>query len=417
MKQHKFTVIVTTRERANTLYWCLKTLVAQDYENLEILVSDNFSQDNTKEVVDSFTDKRIRYINTGRRVEMTVNYEFALSHVTEGYVHYLGDDDGMLLGGITNVNIIANMTNQQILSCAKANYTWDGAGEYANMGYLSLLKTVSIAQTKTMLEKYQRYEIEDFFGLLSIYHQCFVDIQLINKIKQQTSGKFFRACAPDVYSSLILPRYVDSYANSNLCVSIVGTSPRSNGANLHTRNLKGELGTFYKEMQDFPLDEELKSIFLNTMTELDALLQIEPKENRHILIKWALPKLLSENQHKQEIYSKENLIYIEQLAKNNNLGDYFTTLLPKYSPNKYREQNNETILANCGLFTDYDTLTVNCREMGITNIYEFSKCVSTLLNFKSNYKPILIKNPQLNALFTRLGRGIEKIPFKLWDKA
>ena len=59
----KFSVIIPTRERSDTLQSSLKTCVGQDYDNLEIIVSDNFSTDNTREVVESFDDPRIRYIN------------------------------------------------------------------------------------------------------------------------------------------------------------------------------------------------------------------------------------------------------------------------------------------------------------------------------------------------------------------
>ena len=82
-----FTVVIPTRERCDTLEHSLRTCVTQDYDNLEILISDNFSQDRTREVVESFNDKRIRYINTGKRLSMTDNFEFALSHVKpEGYI-------------------------------------------------------------------------------------------------------------------------------------------------------------------------------------------------------------------------------------------------------------------------------------------------------------------------------------------
>jgi GT2 family glycosyltransferase len=82
----KFTIIVPTKERADTLYHCLQTLVRQRYENFEILVSDNFSQDNTEQIVRGIRDSRIRYINTGRRVGMSRNFEFALSHVKNGWI-------------------------------------------------------------------------------------------------------------------------------------------------------------------------------------------------------------------------------------------------------------------------------------------------------------------------------------------
>ena len=53
--QH-FTVVIPTRERYDMLEYALRTCVMQDYDNLDIIVSDNFSQDRTREVVESFKD-------------------------------------------------------------------------------------------------------------------------------------------------------------------------------------------------------------------------------------------------------------------------------------------------------------------------------------------------------------------------
>src|SRR5438034_11015688 len=92
----KFTVIIPTRERADTLGPCLRTVVHQNYDNLEILVSDNLSQDRTEQVVRGIGDSRVKYINTGRRVGMSANFEFALSHSKDGWVTYLGCDDRLL---------------------------------------------------------------------------------------------------------------------------------------------------------------------------------------------------------------------------------------------------------------------------------------------------------------------------------
>src|SRR6476660_1337418 len=105
-EQTKFTVIVPTRERADTLPYCLQTIVRQKYDNLQILVSDNFSQDDTEQVVRRVADSRIVYINTGRRIGMARNFEFALSHVKDGWVTYLGDDDGLLPNGLAEANAV-----------------------------------------------------------------------------------------------------------------------------------------------------------------------------------------------------------------------------------------------------------------------------------------------------------------------
>src|SRR5947207_15491255 len=92
----KMTVIIPTRNRANTLRYALLTCTAQAYEDLEIIVSDNCSDDDTEAVVRSVNDPRVRYLKTPQRISMRANFEFALSHVNEGFVGFIGDDDGLL---------------------------------------------------------------------------------------------------------------------------------------------------------------------------------------------------------------------------------------------------------------------------------------------------------------------------------
>ena len=109
----KITVVIPTRERCDVLEKSLKTVTSQNYDNLEIIVSDNFSTDKTKDVVRRANDPRIKYINTGKRVSMTHNWEFALSHVTDGWVTIIGDDDGLLPESLNKIAKIIQSTDRK----------------------------------------------------------------------------------------------------------------------------------------------------------------------------------------------------------------------------------------------------------------------------------------------------------------
>ena len=136
-KNNKLTIIVPTRERCETLPYTLKTCIAQNYDNLEILVSDNHSKDKTKEVLDSFDDERIKYINTGQRLCMSHNWEFALNHVTEGYVFFLGDDDGILPNAVNEINNLINDTNFKAINWRSDEFLW---ANHSNRNRAGLLK-------------------------------------------------------------------------------------------------------------------------------------------------------------------------------------------------------------------------------------------------------------------------------------
>ena len=153
----KFNVIIPTRERADTLHHCLKTVVAQDYDNLNIIVSDNVSQDNTEEVVKSFRDERINYLKTDKRVSMSHNWEFALAHVDEGYVTFIGDDDALLPGAIEKLASILEDYQFDAVTSPFCLYNWPGNGltDLPTM-MIPLNEGIEIKDSQKMLKKVLR---------------------------------------------------------------------------------------------------------------------------------------------------------------------------------------------------------------------------------------------------------------------
>src|SRR6267378_6865366 len=113
-----FTVIIPTKDRAPYLYHTLRTCSLQEYENLEIIVSDDGSTDDTRAVVEEAArkDPRIRYVTPGAGVGMLDNFEFALDQVKPGYVLALGGDDGLLPHGIRGMRDVLRDTGQEMLA-------------------------------------------------------------------------------------------------------------------------------------------------------------------------------------------------------------------------------------------------------------------------------------------------------------
>ena len=117
-------LIIPTRERVETLPFAIKTALDQKSCNYEVLVSDNFSADNTKEVVQSFNDSRLIYINTGKRLSMCDNFEFALEHARGKYVIFIGDDDGVMPGAIDKLETTIQSKPSSVYCWPKPIYLW-----------------------------------------------------------------------------------------------------------------------------------------------------------------------------------------------------------------------------------------------------------------------------------------------------
>jgi len=85
---------IPTYNRAdNYLKQTLKSALNQTYQNLEIIVADNCSTDNTEDFVNRNSDPRIRYFRHNKNIYANDNFNFCLKQAKGDYFLLLHDDD------------------------------------------------------------------------------------------------------------------------------------------------------------------------------------------------------------------------------------------------------------------------------------------------------------------------------------
>lgn len=88
------TVAIPTYNRAATyLRPCLEGALRQTYPNIEILVADNGSTDDTAAVVAGYNDPRVRYIRHASNIGPNENFNFCLRQARGDYFLLLLDDE------------------------------------------------------------------------------------------------------------------------------------------------------------------------------------------------------------------------------------------------------------------------------------------------------------------------------------
>ena len=92
----KVSVIIPTYNRAELLPLAIKSALNQTFNDIEIIVSDDKSTDDTREVVRSFADERIKYVlNKGKKGPSATRNTAILASEGE-YIAFLDDDDEWL---------------------------------------------------------------------------------------------------------------------------------------------------------------------------------------------------------------------------------------------------------------------------------------------------------------------------------
>jgi len=279
----KFTVIVPTRERPDTLYHCLQTIVRQRYSNFDILVSDNFSQDNTEQVVRSIGDSRIRYINTGRRVGPSRNFDFALSHVKDGWITYLGDDDGLLPNALALANSVIRETGCKALASSYHIYTWPNfvgvrGASPPNSLYIRTARGYRIRNTKVELRQLLKGEL-DYFELPGVYRN-FAEYETVNRLRDD-SGYFFRSRNPDLYGAVALSLALEHYAYLSEPLNVAGTSAHSIGHSHLKLSKNSSASAKYHAEEDIPFHPSLGDGLVSSLQLLvyEAFLQASHLHN------------------------------------------------------------------------------------------------------------------------------------------
>jgi len=88
----KVTAIITTFNRSGYLKMAIESILAQTFTDFQLLILDNYSQDNTEEVVRGFQDSRIRYIKHNP-MSISQSRNLGVKEASGDYIAFLDDDD------------------------------------------------------------------------------------------------------------------------------------------------------------------------------------------------------------------------------------------------------------------------------------------------------------------------------------
>ena len=89
------TIAIPTYQRAAQLRRAIESVLAQDYEPIELIISDNASTDGTRELCEDYTARHpsIQYVRQPANVGPTANFQHLRPLAGGDYFMYLGDDD------------------------------------------------------------------------------------------------------------------------------------------------------------------------------------------------------------------------------------------------------------------------------------------------------------------------------------
>lgn len=380
----KFTIIVPTVNRPETLLHTLKTLVDQSGDDYEILVSDNQGPVENVQIVQSFElPEKIRYIRTASKLSMRGNYEFAVGHAKGAYVTILGDDDGFVPNGMQVIrNILAKSQSEpEVLFWFPHMYWWPNAliPIKCNMLYVyANPKNAIFVNPRSFVDSLFQNESKfwQFERLPSIYNG-FVHVTLLERIRSRI-GTYFHDETPDVFSGIANGTLAQSGMLIERPISIRGLSGKSVGVAFRNKKAGAALRQELKQeaMTSICAPELIDSTALAVhiaSARLRAIHLFEELSQYQINIPILIQGILNELPEDPDRF--EDLIHdASQLAKKYNI-----EFIPPDRNTIIYQQAVKRWGLNIDREQDSCMLSINCELNGVRNIDDASKLIYSIL--------------------------------------
>lgn len=268
------TVVIPTRDRAETLPFTIASCLTAADDGVDILVIDNHNDDATQQVLKGF-GKRVRTIRAPQRLPMAKNWELALGHISSEFVIYIGDDDALLPGSIKTFREINQRFPESTVTWRHLIYYWPNFPLKSRAGLVSLTWSDLVEVREGERAVHRALAQVSAWSELPMIYNSFFKSSVIERFLAGHGSPFFRSTSPDIYSGFLCALLEDSYVWSGRPLSIGGLSAGSTGATLFRTTEQGPAERFDRENQEGGLrfSQSLDNIRLIPMIVTEAFLQ------------------------------------------------------------------------------------------------------------------------------------------------
>jgi len=223
-----FSVLIPTRNRADLLKYAIQSVLNQDFGDYELIVSDNNSSDNTREVVESFNDSRVRYVNPRRYLLSADSWNFAYKQATGDYILALGDDDYLVSGALKQVRKVIQEKSALMISWGLITYYDDTYNDVSLQNTIHARKftdKIIEVDTKKVLKAY--FDLDPLATIYPPHPSCVCISRCIADEISSKYGAFYAHPYADITAISRSLGYTNSLIVIDKPLTIVGRTSRS----------------------------------------------------------------------------------------------------------------------------------------------------------------------------------------------
>ncbi len=203
--------------------------MAQQYSDYEVIVSDNCSTDDTRDVVEEYVRPGLSYVKTPRPMTMSDHWEWALDHAKGEFVTFLCDDDAVSPLLLTRVAEVIRWKNPSVVALKAGLYVYDTWHDNGKRNSL-----VAQPFSGEALKCNGKLVLSEMFARLQYWdtpraNNAFFRKEVIHSIRKR-AGRFCLPPAPDFSAACMVLATNDTYILLDQPLLLFGVSEESTGS-------------------------------------------------------------------------------------------------------------------------------------------------------------------------------------------
>lgn len=192
----KYSILIPTYNAGTYLKECIDTIIQQNYEDYELLISDDHSTDGTNEYIGTLKHPRIKAFWAPYEMSMSEHWEWLLSHAQGEWIIFVGQDDGLqpyffdLAERLIN---IAEKQNIRTIQSKRAYFFWPGCeGVYGFRNVLAYDAASRIEKRSSFLAAcHVLGGFHQYFELPIMYTSSVFHKSILEEARALQNGKVF----------------------------------------------------------------------------------------------------------------------------------------------------------------------------------------------------------------------------------
>lgn len=221
-----FSVVIPTYNGANLLQYALQSVLGQKFDDYEIIVSNNCSIDNTRQVVADLGGKRVRYLSPEKHMNAADHWDFAVRHAKGRYIMLLGDDDCMTPNMLGTLSPLAQSGKANLISYAVGRYYHPDYFKLALRNQLQIKPFTGQLLEINALEQLKRcHTLRNYFVPPP---SALISHKIIEAVIAHAGRFFFNPC-PDYCAFAMVLGFGGNFIHVDYPVLVFGRSTKSTG--------------------------------------------------------------------------------------------------------------------------------------------------------------------------------------------